>query len=292
MNTESVTIVLPARNEAASLAWLLPELAKRYPDAEIIVVDDGSVDHTAKVAEENGVVCLRHPYSLGNGAAIKSGVRAASRKTVVLMDADGQHQPSDISALLECFEVGYDMVVGARNAKDHASLFRRTGNRIYNWLASKIVGHPIADLTSGMRVVNAERFREILALLPNGFSYPTTSTMAFFRLGYRVGYKPINVLQRVGTSHLRVLHDGFRFLLIIIKIGTLYSPLKLFVPMSAATFAAGIVFYLYTYLTEERFTNMGALLFSASIIIFLFGLLSEQITTLLYSQTGSSRNGG
>lgn len=289
--TPSLSIVIPAKNEAHSIGELLHSLAGRFPQAEVIVVNDGSDDSTAAIAEAAGARVVSHPYSLGNGAAIKSGARCASTPVIVFMDADGQHRVEDIDVLLSMLESGYDMVVGARNASGHASPFRRFANWIYNQLASMIVGHPVHDLTSGMRAVHAERFREVLPLLPNGFSYPTTSTMAFFRLGYRVGYAPITVLRREGKSHIRIFHDGFRFLLIIIKIGTLYSPLKLFVPLSAITFLAASVYYVFTYFGEGRLTNMVALLYSASIVIFLFGLLSEQITTLLYSQTGGQRNG-
>lgn len=285
-----ISIVVPCKNEEKSLDALLHRLREHYPQGEIIVVDDGSTDNSAAVAHQHEVTVVAHPYNIGNGGAIKSGARTASSPVVVFMDADGQHRVEDIKALLAMLESGYDMVVGARSATGHASPFRRFANWIYNRLASMIVGHPVHDLTSGMRAVRTERFREVLPLLPNGFSYPTTSTMAFFRLGYRVGYAPITVLRREGKSHIRLLHDGFRFLLIIIKIGTLYSPLKLFVPLSAITFAAGAAYYAYTWFLEGRFTNMAALLFSASIVIFLFGLLSEQITTLLYSQTGNRRD--
>lgn len=285
-----LSIVIPAKNEGVSIGPLLRALRSRYSDAELLVVDDGSTDGTGAVAEENGAVVVSHPYSLGNGAAIKTGARAARGEVIVFMDADGQHRPEDIGLLATKLSSGYDMVVGARDARGHAGPFRRFANWLYNRLASLIVGHSIPDLTSGMRAVRAANFREILPLLPNGFSYPTTSTMAFFRLGYRVGYEPITVLQRQGKSHIKLLQDGFRFLLIIIKIGTLYSPLKLFVPVSALAFASGFFHYMYTYLADGRFTNMSVLLFSASIVIFLFGLLSEQITTLLYAQATSRRD--
>ena len=126
-------------------------------------------------------------------------------------------------------------------------------------------------------------FREFLHLLPNGFSYPTTSTMAFFRSAYPVAYVPIPVAQRVGQgSHIRLLRDGIRFLLIIFKIATLYSPLKLFVPVSGGFFLIGLAYYAWTFATMGRFTNMSTLLFSAAVIVFLIGLVSEQITALTY----------
>jgi glycosyltransferase involved in cell wall biosynthesis len=220
---------------------------------------------------------------MGNGAAIKRGARAATGEVIVFMDADGQHDPAQIPVLLARLGAGYDMVVGARDGSGQASVGRSLANRLYNRLASWMTGHDVKDLTSGFRAVRADKFREFLHLLPNGFSYPTTSTMAFFRSAYPVDYVSIRVDRRVGTaSHIRPLKDGVRFLLIIFKIATLYSPLKLFVPAGAAFFIIGCSYYAYTFATEGRFTNMSALLMSASVIVFLIGLVSEQITAMTY----------
>jgi glycosyltransferase involved in cell wall biosynthesis len=220
---------------------------------------------------------------MGNGAAIKRGARAAQGEILVFMDADGQHDPALIPELLTLLDQGYDMVVGARNGTGQASVGRGLANRLYNMLASWMTGHDVKDLTSGFRAVRADRFREFLHLLPNGFSYPTTSTMAFFRSAYPVAYLPVRVDKRVGTaSHIRPIKDGVRFLLIIFKIATLYSPLKLFAPVGVSFFLLGAGYYTYTYLNFERFTNMSALLFSAAVIVFLIGLISEQITNLTY----------
>jgi glycosyltransferase involved in cell wall biosynthesis len=220
---------------------------------------------------------------MGNGAAIKRGARAANGDLLVFMDADGQHNPADINKLLAKLDEGYDMVVGARDGSGQANFHRGLANAFYNWLASHMTGHRIDDLTSGFRAVRAEKFREFLHLLPNGFSYPTTSTMAFFRSAYPVAYVPIDVAKRVGTtSHIRPLKDGIRFLLIIFKIATLYAPLKLFAPAAITFFLTGLGYYAYTFATMGRLTNMSTLLFSASVIIFLIGLVSEQITSLTY----------
>jgi len=277
-----LSIVLPAKNEAAALIKVLPLLRSTYPEAEILVVDDGSTDETSEICRLNGVKCLRQPYSMGNGAAIKRGARSASGHTIVFMDADGQHDPSLIQKLVTRLDDGFDMVVGARDWSGQAGVSRGLANAFYNWLASRMTGFEVKDLTSGFRAVRAEKFREFLHLLPNGFSYPTTCTMAFFRSAYAVSYEAIPVAKRIGSSHIRPLRDGIRFLLIIFKIATLYSPLKLFVPASAAFFLIGLVHYGYTYLAHHRFTNMSMLLFSASVIIFLIGLVSEQITALMY----------
>lgn len=283
-----ISIVIPAKNEAQSLKILLPGILGQLPDSEIIVVNDGSTDDTEEVCRQFGVIELRHHYSMGNGAAIKAGARYASGHVIVFMDGDGQHSPNDIVKLLDEIDKGYDLVVGARTSDSQASWGRGVANRFYNKLASYMTGNRIRDLTSGFRACRANKFREFLSLLPNGFSYPTTSTMAFFRAGYSVSYVTIEVGKRVGKSHINILRDGLRFLLIIFKIGTLYSPLKLFVPLAFLLFLLGLGYYGYTYSTVGRFTNMSGLLFSTSVLIFLMGLVSEQITQLMYKDTGTS----
>ncbi|HET8555348.1 MAG TPA: glycosyltransferase family 2 protein [Rhodanobacteraceae bacterium] len=277
-----LSIILPAKNEAAALTHLLPALRTAQPDAEIIVVDDGSTDDTRAICAANDVACLSSPYSMGNGAAIKRGARAATGEWLVFMDGDGQHDPADIDRLLAKLHEGYDMAIGARDWGSQAGVGRGLANTLYNWLATRMTGHPVLDLTSGFRAVRAEKFREFLYLLPNGFSYPTTSTMAFFRSAYPVAYVPIKAAQRVGKSHIRPLRDGLRFLLIIFKIATLYSPLKLFVPTAAVIFLLGCIRYAWTFITAQRLTNMSTMLWSAAVIIFLIGLISEQITALTY----------
>lgn len=281
------SVVIPAKNESRGLAALLPQLTSQYPQAEIIVVNDGSTDDTSDICKLSGVQEIVHPYSKGNGASVKAGARAASHDIVLFMDGDGQHQVKDIAPLLEKLNTGFDMVVGARDTSGQASKKRLVANTLYNKLATLMVGHKVEDLTSGMRVVKKARFLEFLDLLPNGFSYPTTSTMAFFRAGYSVGYHPIEVLRREGKSHIDIKKDGVRFLLIIFKVATLYSPLKLFFPLSLSFFSLGLGYYLFTYFSMGRFTNMSALLFTTSVIVFLMGLVSEQVTTLTYLQRRS-----
>ena len=277
-----LSIILPAKNEAAALSDLLPKLRLACPAAEIVVVDDGSTDRTADLCEANDVQVVRQPYPMGNGAAIKRGAREAKGDVLVFMDADGQHDPDLIPRLVAKLESGFDMVVGARDWSGQAGVGRGIANTFYNWLATRMTNCPVHDLTSGFRAVQADKFREFLHLLPNGFSYPTTITMAFFRSAYAVAYEPIPVAKRVGRSHIRPFRDGVRFLLIIFKIATLYSPLKLFVPASLVFFLLGLGHYAYTYITAHRLTNMSVLLFSASVIVFLIGLISEQITSLTY----------
>jgi glycosyltransferase involved in cell wall biosynthesis len=283
-----ISIIIPAKNEAKSLAILIPKIQTQYATAEIVVVNDGSTDDTQKICEEFDIKVVNHPYSRGNGAAIKSGARAAKGDTFIFMDADGQHRPQDIEQILNRYSEGYDMVVGARGSESQASKARHLGNGLYNRVASYMTGQKIVDLTSGFRVVNAEKFKQFLYLLPNGFSYPTTITMAFFRAGYGVAYEPIIAPERIGKSHINLVKDGMRFFLIIFKIGTLYSPMKLFFPSSLVFFLTGLTYYIYTFFTDGRFTNMGVLLFSTSILIFLLGLISEQITALFYQTRSRS----
>jgi len=281
----ALSIILPAKNEALALVSLLPELRRHQPDAEIIVVNDGSTDNTVETCREHGVKVVSHPYSMGNGSAVKSGARAATGEVLVFMDADGQHKPEDIARLLARLGDGYDMVVGARDRSSQAGAHRAIANGFYNRFSSWMVGHDIRDLTSGFRAVRAARFRKFLYLLPNGFSYPTTITMSFFRAGFGVAYVPIQAPKRIGKSHVRIMRDGVRFLLIIFKIGTLHTPLKIFLPFSIAFFLLGLGNYLYTFLTVHRFTNRSGLLLIASMTTFLMGLMSEQITSLNYKDS-------
>ncbi len=280
-----LSIVIPAYNEEANL----PDLIGRIHDVlgnleleyEIIVVDDASTDSTSRAAGEAGAVVIIHPYNMGNGAAIKTGIRAASGSTLILMDGDGQHKPVDIPRLLDAAE-NYDLVVGARTTKSHAGYHRFAANTIYNWLASYVTKFKIRDLTSGFRAVNRRAAMRYLYLLPNTFSYPTTMTMAFLRSGLSVKYISIEAAPRGkgSKSKIRLFGDGARFFLIIMKIATLYSPFRIFLPVSAILFLTGCGYYIYTFLTAHRFTNMSMLLVMSSIIIFMLGLVSEQISQL------------
>ncbi len=279
-----VSVVLPAKNEADSLANLLPELVELAEQNawEILVINDGSTDNTSDICRQFPVREIVHLYSKGNGAAIKSGTREALGDTIVFMDADGQHNPADIKRLLVKIDEGYELVVGARQKGSQASIPRAVANGFYNFLASNMTGQKVEDLSSGFRAVKSTAFRKYLYLLPNGFSYPTTSTMAFFRSGLAVCYVPIHAAKREGKSHIKPMKDGARFLLIIFKIAVLYSPLKLFAPVSLGFMACGVAWYGYTFMTMSRFTNMSALLITAGFFVMAMGLISEQITTLMY----------
>ncbi|MGB5468950.1 MAG: glycosyltransferase family 2 protein [Woeseiaceae bacterium] len=279
-----LSIVIPAKNESSAIGGIVTSAKEAWPDAEIIVVDDGSDDSTAELARAAGATLVQHPESLGNGAAVKAGARVAQGDIIAFMDGDGQHDPKELAPLLQKLDEGYHMAVGARDSGSHANMGRLFANGFYNGVASLLIGRRILDLTSGFRVARAKYFKEFLYLLPNGFSYPTTITMAFLRSGYPLCFVPITAATRVGKSHIRPIRDGIRFMVIIFKIATLYSPLKIFLPVSGLFFLVGLGYYGYTLATFGRFTNMSLLVFSASVIVFLIGLISEQITALTYSR--------
>lgn len=288
MASKNVSVIIPARNEGKNLDRLISDLRHSYPDFEIIVIDDGSTDDTAAVAKNAGASVYSHPYNIGNGGAIKSGIRKASGDILVFMDADLQHNPEEIAVMLNYFP-DYDMVVGARSTKDQTSLGRALGNKIYNWLASYVTKFNVQDLTSGFRAIKSDIARQFLYLLPNSYSYPTTLTLAVLRTGRALKYVPIKVkVRKAGKSNIKFIKDGIRFFMIIVKICTLFSPFRIFLPVSFSIFCLGLFRYLYTYLTSGRFTNMSALLFTTSIIIFMMGLISEQISQMKYDR--SERN--
>ena len=289
MTEAKISVVIPAFNESESIADLVHAIQRRYPDFEIVVIDDGSADNPAAVAADAGARVFIHPYNIGNGAAIKSGIREATGDIFVFMDGDGQHNPEDIEEMLAHLPE-FDMVVGARGKGSQASVGRGIGNRIYNWLGSYVSKFPIEDLTSGFRAVKAEIARSFLYLLPNTYSYPTTITLGVLRSGRSLKYIPITTQpRRKGSSNIRLLQDGVRFFMIIIRICTLYSPMRVFLPVSFVMFVLGTIRYAYSFITEGRFTNMSALLYVASIIIFMMSLISEQICQMRFERRSLPR---
>jgi glycosyltransferase involved in cell wall biosynthesis len=285
MAKAKVSIIIPAFNESQTIGALVAETKNLYPDFEVVVIDDHSTDNTAKVAKGAGAIVYSHPYNIGNGGSIKTGIRKASGKILVFMDGDAQHDPKDIKRLIEHFPE-YDMVVGARQKGNQSSSLRAVGNKIYNWLARYVTKFPVQDLTSGFRAIKSNVARKNLYLLPNSYSYPTTITLSVIRSGRAVKYVPISIHKRKkGESKIRILKDGVRFILIIMKICTLYSPLRIFLPISLFMFLLGLAYYLYTYFTASRFTNMSLLLFTNSIVIFMIGLVSEQISQMRFDRS-------
>jgi glycosyltransferase involved in cell wall biosynthesis len=281
----SLTIVVPAKNERATIATVVDRIRDRLSAVEglrfeILVVDDGSDDGTGSLATERGARVVRHAQSLGNGAAVKRGIREATHDWILLMDADGQHPPEVIPSLIERAEE-HDMVVASRNGSGGA-WYRNFANRIYNALASYVTSRRIPDLTSGFRLVRADIAKRLVYLLPNTFSYPTTITLAMLRCGYSVAWEPFQVRPRAGKSHIRLLHDGSRFVLIILKIATFFAPLRVFLPVSLSMGALGMFWYLWTYFHEGRFTNMAALLLTQATVMFALGLISEQVAALRF----------
>jgi glycosyltransferase involved in cell wall biosynthesis len=289
MKSPSVSVIIPAYNEAESIGAVVGGIRALHPDFEIIVIDDGSNDRTAEAALAAGARVYAHPYNVGNGAAVKSGIRVAEGEYLVMMDADGQHDPAEIGKLLAELPA-HDMVVGARTLSGQASLGRALGNRTYSWFASYVAKFPIQDLTSGFRAIKADLAKSFLYLLPNTYSYPTTITLGVLRSGRTLKYVPIEVTPRKrGSSQIKLVKDGARFFMIIVRICTLYSPMRVFLPVSFSMFLLGLGWYLYTFFTEGRFTNMSALLFTTSIVIFMMSLVSEQISQMRFERRGSER---
>jgi glycosyltransferase involved in cell wall biosynthesis len=289
MNETTVSVIIPAYNEGDTIADIVTQIRSLHPEFEVIVVNDGSTDDTISEAQKAGAVVYSHPYNIGNGAAIKSGIRFATGKLLVFMDGDGQHNPNDIGRLLEHFPE-YDMVVGARSVSDQASFGRAIGNKIYNWFASYVAKFSIKDLTSGFRAVKSNVARNFLYLLPNTYSYPTTLTLGTLRSGMSVKYVPVKINKRTaGTSNIRMVRDGVRFFMIITRICTLYSPMRVFLPVSFVLFALGLLNYLYTFIMRNRFTNMSVFLFVTAIIVFMMSLISEQICQMRFERRGADR---
>lgn len=285
MDNKKVSIIIPAMNEEGAIATVIKGVKSLLGDrCEIIVIDDGSKDSTGKVAKEAGARVVTHPYNIGNGAAIKSGIRAATGEVIVMMDADGQHKPEDITRLLEKIDT-YDMVIGARTGESETSMHRDAANTVYNRFASYLTKREIPDLTSGFRAIRADIAKRFVYLLPNTFSYPTTLTLSLLRSGHSVEFIPIVAKKRVGKSKIKLLKDGARFFLIMLKIATLFAPSRVFLPVSAGFFAVGMGYYIYTFITTHRFTNMSGLLIGNGVIIFMMALIAEQIAQLRLDKT-------
>ena len=277
------SVIVPALNEEGAIAEVVARLQSGGPWHEIIVVDDGSTDATGERARAAGAIVVRHPYNKGNGAAVKSGIRKATGDVVLIVDGDGQHRPADAARLVS--GIGeYELVVGARSAATQATLMRRFGNHLLNRLASYLTERNIPDLTSGFRAARRDCLLEFLHLLPNGFSTPATTTMSFIKAGYSVSFVPIEAEQRVGHSKIKLAKDGAKFFLILLKIITIFSPLRIFVPISVIIFALGFLYALRTIWTQSHVTNSSVLLIVLSVVIFLVGLVSEQISALRFER--------
>ena len=281
MLTSQTSIVIPAFNEAASIGTLISALSGAASWHEVLVIDDGSTDATADQATAAGARVIRHPYNKGNGAAVKTGIRQALGQFILIMDADGQHRPGDAARLVSHLDA-YDLVVGARSGRSQATAVRRLGNQLLNRVASYLAGQPVPDLTSGFRAARRDRLLEFLYLLPNGFSTPTTTTLAFLKAGYSVRFEPVEAGQREGRSKIRLGPDGARFFMILLKVITIYSPLRIFLPISAAAFGLGAAYAVWTIVTQAHVTNSSVLLILMSIVILLVGLVSEQISSLRF----------
>lgn len=289
-----LSVIIPAYNEGNGIAAVVSNiravLEKMDSPFEILVVDDGSKDATAENAGKAGARVIRHPYNIGNGAAVKTGIRHARGSILVTIDADGQHNPEDIPLLVN--RIGpYDMVVGSRNSSSDTAAHRDLANMVFNSLASYVSGRKIEDLTSGFRAVKARIARQFLYLFPNKFSYPSTITLSVVRAGYSLGYESIRFAKRNkdSKSKIKPLQDGFRFLMIILRIAVFYAPLKIFVPLSLIIFLLGVVYGLIRiFVLDAPYGQTSALLLSTAVLTFLVGLVSEQIAQLRFDRSEST----
>lgn len=285
MNWGDVSVIIPVYNEAENIVGVIDRLISVVgQDAEIIVVDDGSSDGSGNLIADKGVKVIRHPYNKGNGAAVKTGIRKATRPILVFMDGDGQHKPEDIPKLVE--KIGeYDMVIGARTFQSVQSAPRFTYNKMLNFIAGYLTGYKIKDLTSGFRVIKKELAKKFVYLLPNTFSYPSTITVAMVKAGFSVGFVPLAFDARKGNSKIRPFKDGLRFLMIVLRISTLFAPIRVFLPVSLFFFLGGIVWYIYTFIMYHRFTNLSLFMLSTGVVVFMLGLVAEQISQLRFDRT-------
>ena len=279
--TAAVSVIIPAYNEGESIGEVVRAIAGEGPWREIIVVDDGSADDTSERARAAGAVVVRHPYNKGNGAAVKSGVRRSSGEYILILDGDGQHQVTDARRLVTRL-AEFDLVVGARSGSTQASLVRRIGNDALNRMASHLTGRRIPDLTSGFRAARRECVVEFLHLLPNGFSTPTTTTLAFIKAGYNVAFEPVDARPRRGASKIRLTSDGPRFFVIVLKIVTIFSPLRVFLPIASVSFLVGVAYGIWNVVAHARIPNGAVLLILFAVVVFLVGLVSEQISALRF----------
>lgn len=278
-----LSIILPVYNEKGVIDNIYPRIVDIFSKWEIakelLIIDDGSDEVLSLDLLVPWARIIRHSVNMGNGAAIKTGIRNAKGEKCVIMDADGQHLPEDAIKLVEKLDQ-YVLVVGARDFKTTGTFHRNLANQIYSKLASYTSGAQIPDLTSGIRAFRREEVLQIIHLFPNRFSCPTTMTLGLIYLGYQVGFQRINVMKRDGKSKIRIFSDGTRFLLVILKISTLFSPLKIFFPLSLSLFLLGLINYFSVLIFWHRFSLWSVVLLTNAITIFMIGLVAEEISSL------------
>jgi glycosyltransferase involved in cell wall biosynthesis len=280
----SISVVIPAFNEGATISAVIQAVREQCPDAEIIVVDDASTDDTVAQAASAAAMVIQRPYNIGNGAGVKTGIRAASGEVILIIDGDGQHNPADIPLLLAHMD-RYDMVIGTRDRSSQQNALRWLGNSALNRLGSYLMGMEMRDLTSGFRAMRRAAIREFLHLLPNQFSWPTTSALAFAKAGYHVRFEPITVAKRrSGQSTQKLFSNGVKFGLIILRIVSLFAPLRVYFPIAMAMFAFSLLSFLISFFITDplrwHIPNSTVGLFVGGVIVFMFGLLAEQIANL------------
>lgn len=282
MSAARLSIIIPAYNEAEAIGPTLRKLSgMTFPiEHEIIIVDDGSTDDTYKVCSEFPVILLKHSVNKGYGAALKTGIRKSSGDRIIILDSDGQHDPDEISKFIDLLEE-YDMVIGERSAESFQVANRKLGKRIIRKVGEYLVEQKLPDFNSGFRAFRKDLILELLHMMPNGFSFSTTSTLAFLKEGYNIATLPINVKERVGRkSNVKFFKDGSKTMLLLFRIIMLFNPLKVFFPASIAISFFGLAFGVYGYIEFDKFSNTGVLMITLGMFLFFIGLLADQISIL------------
>ncbi len=282
---KALTIIIPAFNEEKALSdaiIALNNFSKIY-NWNIIVVNDGSNDNTKNIVPAiRDVILINHPYNKGYGASLKTGIQNAKTGLIAFFDADGQHRPEDLIALYENFG-DYDMLVGQRGKDSHQEWVRKPGKWVLSKVANFLTGRKIPDLNSGLRIMKKDVIKQMLHLLPDGFSFSTTSTIAFMNMGYNVGYHPIIVEKRIGKSTVKQLKHGSSTLMLILRLIVLFNPLKVFIPVAFSLIVLGIIYeliYGILMIPGVKLLPGALLLMLSGLLIFFFGLLADQISAL------------
>ena len=277
-----VAVVIPAFNEAGAVGAIVRRvrgaLAATPYAFDVVVVDDGSVDDTAREAEREGARVIRLSENSGYGAALKTGINATRSDYVAITDADGTYPPEDIPGLVAMMERA-DMVVGSRAMSDVSiAWIRRPAKMILNALASYLSGRNIPDLNSGLRVMRRPALMKFIHLLPSGFSFTTTITLCMLCTNHRVSYVPVACAPRVGTSKIRP-SDFNAFMMLVLRTVVLFNPLKVFLPLGGLLFLIGAVKLAYD-IFLWNLSETAVMAFLAAVIIWAVGLLADMIARL------------
>lgn len=275
---KKISVIIPAYNEENAISSVIQSLSRLSIVGEIIVIDDCSTDSTKQRALEDGAKVISHEKNSGYGASLKTGIRNAQNDIVAFIDADGQHNPEDLAVMYQHIS-GTDMIIGARNPGSHSPLWRKPGKMFIAMLANYLAGYKIPDLNCGLRIVRKKSILPYLNICPDKFSFSTTSTVFFIKDGLKVKFIPVNARKRIGESTLKIRH-GFDTIILVLRMITLFEPLKIFLPVSITIFLLGLVWVLDEAIRIGRFGATSLFLGIASLLVFFFGLIADQIATI------------